>query len=133
MIRRPPRSTLFPYTTLFRSSSRRCPRNGTSHISYRTLPCPAPRSQRHRDSPRFSALLFLAAPALGVLRRQPVLRSQEPDNPASRCPPRLIGRYRSLMKPSWNPTILSICGPNFHSLPVTRDRFLSCTPGLPYF
>src|SRR2546425_9088534 len=25
MIRRPPRSTLFPYTTLFRSSSRSCP------------------------------------------------------------------------------------------------------------
>src|SRR6266404_1696758 len=44
-------------------------------------------------------------------------------------PPRLIRRYRSLMKPSWNLTILSICGPNFHSLPVTRDRFLSCTPG----
>src|SRR5260370_32856809 len=27
MIRRPPRSTLFPYTTLFRSSSRRAPPN----------------------------------------------------------------------------------------------------------
>src|SRR2546429_8402024 len=26
MIRRPPRSTLFPYTTLFRSSNTRCPR-----------------------------------------------------------------------------------------------------------
>src|SRR5829696_5575953 len=26
MIRRPPRSTLFPYTTLFRSSARTCPR-----------------------------------------------------------------------------------------------------------
>src|SRR5258707_11292558 len=25
MIRRPPRSTLFPYTTLFRSTARRCP------------------------------------------------------------------------------------------------------------
>src|SRR2546427_8649578 len=31
MIRRPPRSTLFPYTTLFRSSSdRRVPRGGTA-------------------------------------------------------------------------------------------------------
>src|SRR5690348_17695738 len=28
MIRRPPRSTLFPYTTLFRSSSRTVPRPG---------------------------------------------------------------------------------------------------------
>src|SRR2546430_13670884 len=30
MIRRPPRSTLFPYTTLFRSSSTRTMRAGTS-------------------------------------------------------------------------------------------------------
>src|SRR3712207_8305485 len=28
MIRRPPRSTLFPYTTLFRSPRRRCPQGG---------------------------------------------------------------------------------------------------------
>src|SRR3989442_8118556 len=27
MIRRPPRSTLFPYTTLFRSTAAACPRN----------------------------------------------------------------------------------------------------------
>src|SRR3990167_5423056 len=33
MIRRPPRSTLFPYTTLFRSSPVRC----TSQISWRGL------------------------------------------------------------------------------------------------
>src|SRR5258708_28452373 len=43
-------------------------------------------------------------------------------------PPRLTGRYRQIMKPSWNTTILSICGPNFHPIPVTRYRFLSCTP-----
>src|SRR3712207_7580852 len=30
MIRRPPRSTLFPYTTLFRSSARRSTRTGIS-------------------------------------------------------------------------------------------------------
>src|SRR5258708_21662389 len=30
MIRRPPRSTLFPYTTLFRSSRTNCPRNCSS-------------------------------------------------------------------------------------------------------
>src|SRR5436190_11856878 len=33
MIRRPPRSTLFPYTTLFRSSLRPLKRSGTSTIS----------------------------------------------------------------------------------------------------
>src|SRR3712207_5001636 len=32
MIRRPPRSTLFPYTTLFRSRGRRFPRDGSHHV-----------------------------------------------------------------------------------------------------
>src|SRR5260370_10984795 len=41
MIRRPPRSTLFPYTTLFRSRISRWPRSA-----------PGPRSRdRHRPSP----------------------------------------------------------------------------------
>src|SRR6202521_3551077 len=31
------------------------------------------------------------------------------------------------MKPRRNPAILSICGPNFQPLPVTRYRLLSCT------
>src|SRR3712207_8678626 len=59
MIRRPPRSTLFPYTTLFRSSSSRVrPSTGTSSgrssVSMRRLPaasvCAAPampRSEEH--------------------------------------------------------------------------------------
>src|SRR3989475_9616959 len=36
MIRRPPRSTLFPYTTLFRSSRRRAPR-GAERMTDRTV------------------------------------------------------------------------------------------------
>src|SRR6266536_1689102 len=43
MIRRPPRSTLFPYTTLFRSAIGRCiqerrrnPMSGASQIDYRS-------------------------------------------------------------------------------------------------
>src|SRR5215471_8074158 len=41
MIRRPPRSTLFPYTTLFRSRYRPCHRStGSCH------PCPAPRDRK---------------------------------------------------------------------------------------
>src|SRR2546425_6949259 len=51
MIRRPPRSTLFPYTTLFRSSSSNCRANGNSlprvHGVY--LPFP-PESRRARPS-----------------------------------------------------------------------------------
>src|SRR6266550_7054500 len=44
MIRRPPRSTLFPYTTLFRSRAPRC-RGGTPHPSpSRGSPGPRPRA-----------------------------------------------------------------------------------------
>src|SRR5258708_20312015 len=59
MIRRPPRSTLFPYTTLFRSRSRRrTGRLDLEHV-YRSQPgvtgcaageslrCPATRSEEH--------------------------------------------------------------------------------------
>src|SRR6266550_7682513 len=42
MIRRPPRSTLFPYTTLFRSPRRTCP------CSWPSPSCrPPPRSEEH--------------------------------------------------------------------------------------
>src|SRR6266508_1235953 len=43
MIRRPPRSTLFPYTTLFR------PRAGRRRPGSSTRPAPAPSSGRTRD------------------------------------------------------------------------------------
>src|SRR2546430_11346468 len=50
MIRRPPRSTLFPYTTLFRSSYLRCSPDRSSGESRRTL-CKrfasVPRSEEH--------------------------------------------------------------------------------------
>src|SRR3712207_7781182 len=45
MIRRPPRSTLFPYTTLFRSRSRRRPTNRCA--APRRSPSPCHRTQRH--------------------------------------------------------------------------------------
>src|SRR6266496_5797243 len=43
MIRRPPRSTLFPYTTLFRSSPPRSPWRSPSTAR----PCPRRRSEEH--------------------------------------------------------------------------------------
>src|SRR3712207_8354768 len=48
MIRRPPRSTLFPYTTLFRSFTRLAPASGTPKASTaRSVPrCSAGRNQR---------------------------------------------------------------------------------------
>src|SRR5690349_23969608 len=47
MIRRPPRSTLFPYTTLFRSSDRRVQRSTTSRRHRR----PHERMRCHLGSP----------------------------------------------------------------------------------
>src|SRR5256885_5951301 len=41
MIRRPPRSTLFPYTTLFRSESLALRRGAGEGLAHRSLPAPA--------------------------------------------------------------------------------------------
>src|SRR5262245_63072008 len=49
MIRRPPRSTLFPYTTLFRSRSRGRPAQITPPHSQRGLPRPPGGRPRDRD------------------------------------------------------------------------------------
>src|SRR5687767_15778486 len=51
MIRRPPRSTLFPYTTLFRSESEGGGRPSSGH---RTLRTPAPQGDEHETGPRIS-------------------------------------------------------------------------------
>src|SRR2546427_9473660 len=48
MIRRPPRSTLFPYTTLFRSMVSRIKRGDIPDTVFRTLKTPCPkRSEEH--------------------------------------------------------------------------------------
>src|SRR5688572_33402778 len=46
MIRRPPRSTLFPYTTLFRSSSSRAPPHAAWYSRFRAR---APRMRRSEE------------------------------------------------------------------------------------
>src|SRR2546422_8466569 len=46
MIRRPPRSTLFPYTTLFRSPQRRFPAGDRTRRRPRDPPAGRPRSRR---------------------------------------------------------------------------------------
>src|SRR5436309_15748630 len=55
MIRRPPRSTLFPYTTLFRSSKR----SGSRRVAERPPPggTPATGTDRRRSSDRKSTRL----------------------------------------------------------------------------
>src|SRR2546429_6609697 len=62
MIRRPPRSTLFPYTTLFRSRRLHAPRGATAT---RALTGHHPTNQ-HRSSPR-PAPLDPALPTLAAL------------------------------------------------------------------
>src|SRR2546426_3850242 len=64
MIRRPPRSTLFPYTTLFRSGLSRAPWSAPPPVHHTTVllpPCPSPervsqrldqRELRHQVSAR---------------------------------------------------------------------------------
>src|SRR3954467_6316022 len=47
MIRRPPRSTLFPYTTLFRSIGRAHLNSSHTIISYAVLWCSSDRSEEH--------------------------------------------------------------------------------------
>src|ERR1041385_9402813 len=49
MIRRPPRSTLFPYTTLFRSES------SFAVPSFSTSPCPYPSARPDRKSTRLNS------------------------------------------------------------------------------
>src|SRR5712672_1878886 len=47
MIRRPPRSTLFPYTTLFRSGQPPASRPGPATGGRRRASCHLPRSEEH--------------------------------------------------------------------------------------
>src|SRR2546427_6953653 len=53
MIRRPPRSTLFPYTTLFRSAARRSPRQlAYDPVLPLSAPGPSPPGQAQRPAER---------------------------------------------------------------------------------
>src|SRR2546422_7538656 len=55
MIRRPPRSTLFPYTTLFRSRRKlRCRPPPSAVCPYPDEPCAAPWSRRRSPRPKRS-------------------------------------------------------------------------------
>src|SRR5687768_18185993 len=52
MIRRPPRSTLFPYTTLFRSRGRRRARGGGARAGWLARSAPRTSASRPRIRPR---------------------------------------------------------------------------------
>src|SRR2546428_5047166 len=94
MIRRPPRSTLFPYTTLFRSSNRRnwarhrasgsvarrvCKVHWTRFVSRHAARVPPPRSEEHTSelqsrSDLVCRLLLEKKKRYEILRRQTYIR-----------------------------------------------------------
>src|SRR5215204_6739720 len=77
MIRRPPRSTLFPYTTLFRSSRRTARSAADGHQPIRTArgaaACPAhrgPPGQRDRKSTRLNSSHTVISYAVFCLKKK---------------------------------------------------------------
>src|SRR3989454_4137585 len=65
MIRRPPRSTLFPYTTLFRSHRRQRRRRPDAHVADEDPVAPQPLGKPGHHT----ALLFRDARGLSLVRR----------------------------------------------------------------
>src|SRR6266851_6134232 len=63
MIRRPPRSTLFPYTTLFRSRRGGCPGPGR-------WPGPAPSARQDRKSTRLNSSHITISYAVFCLKKK---------------------------------------------------------------
>src|SRR2546422_2553033 len=86
MIRRPPRSTLFPYTTLFRSAVRP-PAAGRHHAAK-----PARPDRSLRRLPR-------VVPRLGRRRLLPAVAAAEPARTRGRPAPRLARRRLAPRRP----------------------------------
>src|SRR5574341_2125834 len=75
MIRRPPRSTLFPYTTLFRSSGINPAVTSDWYVTI-GAPC-GPADMIHRPSPLAFAPILAALTFVGALGITPVLVSHD--------------------------------------------------------
>src|SRR5437667_5993735 len=72
MIRRPPRSTLFPYTTLFRSSRR--PRGTRPNYNSTKTPSPISDFARDRKSTRLNSSHITISYAVFCLKKKTNLR-----------------------------------------------------------
>src|SRR5256885_11125300 len=70
MIRRPPRSTLFPYTTLFRSDGRQVPRSPAAPDGLTARRSPAPRAFPRKRELRLSFSLRACVFAAGHARSE---------------------------------------------------------------
>src|SRR5256885_9309359 len=68
MIRRPPRSTLFPYTTLFRSPA--SSRGGAKHESERTVSPDSSVGQEDRKSTRLNSSHLVISYAVFCLKKK---------------------------------------------------------------
>src|SRR2546430_10272109 len=88
MIRRPPRSTLFPYTTLFRSAGRCSPRRGGGRAEVRNRTCDRVRRSEEHTSELQSQSNLVCRLLLEKKKRPPL----PPPPPARLHPPRLRPR-----------------------------------------
>src|SRR2546429_4373692 len=89
MIRRPPRSTLFPYTTLFRSRVDRNP----AHVSYVVNPAmdfPAARSEEHTSE--LQSRLHLVCRLLLEKKKRPSSWDSKPQDLRVHSPPYAYSR-----------------------------------------
>src|SRR5258706_6483729 len=102
MIRRPPRSTLFPYTTLFRSNPvplrtlRKCwipQRKPTTRLPFQARKCRMVKSSRPRSEEHTSELQSLTNLVCRLLLEKKKLHNQSVDH--SRAPESLVIRPRS--------------------------------------
>src|SRR5437588_5781770 len=73
MIRRPPRSTLFPYTTLFRSSRRACRGEASHHAHRRTAD--GGRRAADRKSTRLNSSHTVISYAVFCLKKKKTTRN----------------------------------------------------------
>src|ERR1035437_10669535 len=88
MIRRPPRSTLFPYTTLFRSMSTK--RSGWG-IRPKTLPVGSQRSEEHTSELQ-SRQYLVCRLLLEKKKHQEKHNPQQPRPPHARTPTHVLRR-----------------------------------------
>src|SRR2546423_6988138 len=78
MIRRPPRSTLFPYTTLFRSSAPCCARASTTEACARAHSSVCSRSEEHTSE--LQSLAYLVCRLLLEKKKKNLIHRHLPNN-----------------------------------------------------
>src|SRR5256885_3642800 len=126
MIRRPPRSTLFPYTTLFRSRTTSCP--GASTASAASCPSVFPVTVGALGSSTPASISRFATRAVPPAK---TLRSEEHTSELQ-SPCNLVCRLLLEKKKKQNtPLAYSLQNPVIHSLHHVISQFLSLLNAIP--